>query len=153
MTAPDASTTRRRRWVGGGIVLVLAAALVGIVVERSGGEKVVNAGGDTLVLVGEKSSGSRLALASGRLTDVGGCLGIAPASGSGKGTVVIWPHGTNVETPEPLRVRIDGTVRELGDTVEIGGGFVPSIEPDSYFYDQVPDACRSSRVFVAGGSR
>ena len=127
----------------------MAAALVGIVIERSGGEKVVNAGGETLVLVGKKMSGDLDARASGKLADVGGCLGLAPAAGESKGTVVVWPHGTNIETPDPLRVRIDGTVHDLGDTVRIGGGYTDGLAPDSSFYDQVPAACRTAKVFVA----
>jgi hypothetical protein len=146
-TVPHHSS-RRRRLAGVALVAVLAAVLVAVVVARSGGEKIINAGGETLVLVGEKTDGGMDALGSGKLADVGGCLGWAP-TGSDEGTVVIWPHGTNVETPDPLRVRIKGEIYAIGDTVEVGGGHVGPLEPSGYFYDQVPKSCRTADVFVA----
>lgn len=148
MSQADQST-RRRRLAGIALVAALAGVLVAVVVVRDGGEKVVNANSDTLVLVDQKTDGGLDALGSGRLADVGGCLGWAPSDGSTVGTVVIWPHGTNIETPDPLRVRIDGTVYELGDTVQIAGGNVGPLKTTSYFYDQVPEACRAADVWLA----
>lgn len=148
MPAADQSS-RRRKIVGTVLVAVLAGVLIAIVVVRNTGEKVVNAGGDTLVLVDQKTRGGMDALGGGTLADVGGCLGWAPAPGSTQGTVVIWPHGTNVETPDPLRVRIDGKVYELGDSIRIGGGNTGRLEPSSYFYDRVPKGCRTANVFLA----
>ncbi len=143
-----AASSRRRKIAGTVLVAVLAAVLIAIVVVRNGGEKVVNAGGDTLVLVGDDAQGGLDAVITGQLVDVGGCLGLAPGGGADD-VVVIWPHGTNIETPEPLRVRIEGTVRELGDTVTIGGGGVDGLKPSSYFYDQVSEPCRTSKVWLA----
>lgn len=146
-----AASSRRRTIAGTVLVAVLAGVLIAIVVVRNGGEKVVNAGGDTLVLVDQKSSGGLDAVITGKLVDVGGCLGLEGERGTGD-VVVIWPHGTNVETPDPLRVRIEGTVRELGDIITIGGGETDGLKPSSYFYDQVSEACRTSKIWLGAGS-
>lgn len=142
----DNPTARRRKRIGVGLVVVIAAVLIAIGVARSGSQKVLNANADTLVLVGKSSDEAGEAMGRGELTDVGGCLGWAGEAGE---AVVIWPHGTHVVTPDPLRVNIDGKTYELGDTVEIGGGSSGPLESSSYFYDQVPDACRTAPVFVA----
>lgn len=149
MTTEDVRTARRRTVIGTVLAAVLAAALVAIVVVRSNGEKVVNAGGDTLVLVDRASGEGMQATGAGTLADVGGCLGWAPRRGETAGTVVIWPHGTNVETPEPLRIRVAGKVYGIGDTVRIAGGEIGPLTPSNHFYDKVPKACRSANVFVA----
>jgi hypothetical protein len=146
--AGTARAARRRRLVGAGLVAALMAVLVAIVVVRSAGEKVLNENGDTLVLVDRRTGDGMQALARGRLADVGGCLGFADPDG-GPGTVVIWPHGTTVKAPDPLRVTIDGKTYALGDTVAIAGGSVGALEPSDYFYDRVPAACRTADVFVA----
>jgi hypothetical protein len=122
--------------------------LIAIVAVRSAGEKVLNENGETLVLVGKDTPSDTVGL-DGILTDVGGCLGIS-VDGEGRGgSVVIWPHGTTIKTPEPLRVTIDGKTYGLGDRISTGGGN-GTIEPSSSFYAKVPKACRASRVFVAG---
>lgn len=144
-------TTRRRTVIGAALGIVLIGVLVAIVVNRSNGAKVINAGGDTLVLVGKKTSDSMAALGQGRLADVGGCLGWAPTEeDTGPGTVIIWPHGTTVQTPDPLRVRVAGKDFAIGDELELGGGFIGPLDEDSYFYDQVPAACRTATAFLAG---
>ena len=125
-----------------------AAVLIAIVVVRSMGEKVLNENGDTLVLVDRQTGDAMQALARAPLADVGGCLGFEDSDG-GPGTVVVWPHGTTIKTPDPLQVTIDGRTYGLGDTVEIGGGEVGPLKPSSYFYDKVPKACRMANVFVA----
>lgn len=133
---------------GTALVAVLAAVLIAIVVVRGGGEKVINAGGDTVVLVGKESGAGLAALGRGTLADVGGCLGWAGENGE-PGTVVVWPHGTNVETPEPLRVKIKGSFYELGDTVEVGGGYAEALDPSSTLYQQAPQTCRDAKVWLA----
>lgn len=142
-----ARSARRRRLVGGGLVVAFAAVLIAIVIVRSMGEKVLNEKGETLVLVG-KDGGGMDALARGTLADVGGCLGLAGPDG-GSGTVVIWPHGTTIKTPDPLRVTVDGKTYGIGDSIRIGGGETDALEPSSTFYDKVPKACRAADVFVA----
>ncbi|KAA1378455.1 hypothetical protein [Aeromicrobium fastidiosum] len=149
MTDHDlAGSARRRRLVGGALVAAFAVVLIAIVVVRSNGEKVLNENGETLVLVGKDSATDEVGL-DGQLTDVGGCLGIS-ADGKGRGgMVVIWPHGTTVKTPDPLRITVAGTTYGIGDTIEIGGGGIGPLEPSSHFYDKVPDGCRTAKVFVA----
>jgi hypothetical protein len=150
MTDHDlARSARRRRLVVGVLVVAFAAVLVAIAVVRSAGEKVLNENGETLVLVGKDDAKGRTALGRGVLADVGGCLGWAPRPGQETGTLVIWPHGTTVKTPAPLRVTIDGTVHALGDTVRLGGGLAGPLQPSDPFYDKVPKACRTTDVFVA----
>ena len=149
MTDHDlARSARRRRLIGGGLVAAFAAVLIAIVVVRSMGEKVLNENGETLVLVDRQTGDAMQALARAPLADVGGCLGLADPDG-GPGTVVIWPHGTTVKTPDPLRVTVDGRTYAIGDTIRIGGGEVGPLEPSSPFYDKVPEGCRSANVFVA----
>jgi hypothetical protein len=150
MTEPDlVRTARRRQLIGGGLVAAFAAVLIAIVVVRSAGEKVLNENAETLVLVGKDVDGGLDARGSGRLADVGGCLGWAPVPGQDTGTVVIWPHGTTIKTPDPLRVTIDGTTYSIGDSVEISGGEVGPLEPSNQFYDKVPRGCRTANVFMA----
>ena len=128
MAEPDlARTARRRRIVGGALVAAFAAVQIAIVVVRSAGEKVLNENGETLVLVGKDTP-----------TDEVGLDAI----------LVIWPHGTTIKTPDPLRVTIDGKTYGLGDRISTGGGS-GSIGPSSSFYDKVPRACRAAEVFVA----
>lgn len=148
MSDVDARTARRRQLIGGGLIAAFALVLIAIVVVRDASEKVLNENGDTLVLVDQRTGDAMQALGGGVLADVGGCLGWTGADG-GPGTVVIWPHGTNVETPDPLRVKIDGKFYRLGDTIRIGGGEIGPLEKSSYFYDQVPKACRTANVWVA----
>lgn len=147
MADPDlARTARRRRIVGGALVAAFAAVLIAIVVVRSNGEKVLNENGKTLVLVGSDTPSDEIGLDS-ILTDVGGCLGVS-VDGTGRaGMVVIWPHGTTVKTPDPLRVTIDGTVYGIGDRINTGGAY-SSIKPSSSFYYKVPKECRGARAFV-----
>jgi hypothetical protein len=150
MTDVNTRTARRRKIIGGALAVALAAVLVAIVVVRSSGEKVLNENGETLVLVDARNSGGMDAQASGVLADVNGCLGLTTSDGQ-PGRVVIWPHGTTVKTPEPLRVTIAGTTYELGDTITIGGGEISALEPSSYFYDRVPDACRTDVLVANNG--
>lgn len=154
MADDDRSRSSRRRTIAGtSLVAVLAVALVAIVVVRSGGEKVLNENGDPLVLVGATSDdpdADETGL-DAVLADVGGCLGTRDDGVAAGSRVVIWPHGTTIETPEPLRIRVDGTVYGIGDRIGLEGG-PGTIEPSDAFHDRVPEACRTATVFVATGS-
>jgi hypothetical protein len=146
-----ARAARRRRLVGAALVVAFAAVLIAIVVVRSAGEKVLNENGDTLVLVGKDDDVSGMTL-RGTLADVGGCLGIVDEA-DGAGLVVIWPHGTTVATPEPLRLRLGGRTHEIGDRLDVAGAITGPLEPSDAtydFYDKVPEGCREARVYVAG---
>jgi hypothetical protein len=68
--------------------------------------------------------------------------------GTGTPLVVVWPHGTTIKTPDPLRITVDGTVHELGDSVTLGG-HTAHFDQLGSFEDKVPADCRASTVFVA----
>ena len=95
----------------------MAAALLPLAALAGCGGHVTMAG-DVTVLVAAPAVDGMDALGGGRLEVVGGCLG---ASGS----VIVWPHGTEVVAEDPLTISIPdvGTYR-LGDDVRIGGGYV-----------------------------
>jgi len=144
-------STRRRRFAGFGLVAVLAVVLVAVVVVRGGGEKVINANGDVLVLVGKEDATDSTGLAKGVLADVGGCLGLVRDGDSpGEGLVLIWSHGTTIRTPDPLRVSTGDRTYEIGDTVRFGGEGMAALDESSYFYQQVPETCRSAGFWTMG---
>jgi hypothetical protein len=113
------------------------------------GGQVISAGGVT-VLVSERADAGMDALGGGTLEVVGGCLG---ASGS----VVVWPHGTEVVQDGPLTIDIpDYGTFALGDEVEVGGGYVlehssDNVEPGDYPVGgvTVPAECAKHDVFLA----
>ena len=150
MADPDLTrTARRRRIVGGVLVAGFAAVLIAIVVVRSAGEKVLNENGETLVLVGKDGVAAGEVEVDAFVAEVGGCLGITGRDG--KTQVVVWPHGTTIKTPEPLRVTVDGKNYATGQAVSLRGTS-STIEPSDYFYDKVPEDCRAATVFVASGA-
>lgn len=127
----------------------MAAALVPIALLTGCGGHVTMAG-DVTVLVAAPAMDGMDALGGGRLEVVGGCLG---ASGS----VVVWPHGTEVVNEEPLTISIPdvGTYR-LGDDVRVAGGYVlertsSDVPPGPYDAGgvTVPAACAAYDVFLA----
>lgn len=102
------------------------------------------------VLVSERTGSGMDALGGGTLEVVDGCLG---ASGS----VIVWPHGTEVVQDDPLTIDIPkyGTFA-LGDDVQVGGGYVlehssDSVEPGDYAAGgvTVPAKCAKHDIFVA----
>jgi hypothetical protein len=94
--------------VGSAVLLLLVTACGGAVITA----------GDVSVLVSERTSSGMDALGGGRLEIVDECLG---ASGS----VIVWPHGTDVVKQDPLTIDIPGYgTFTLGDEVQVGGGFV-----------------------------
>lgn len=139
-----------------GAIVVVALANI-VIVEVTPGyndlDRVRNPAGGPAVLVqvdGEPYTNS----ITGRLANVDGCLGVTgaspvPAKGdaprsviedAAAGTaVVIWPHGTTVES-KPFSVTSQGRAYKLGDEVAVGGGWVHLIKEDP-FYDQTPKAC------------
>lgn len=100
-----------------------------------------------MVLVAPPSDASMTALLAGELKHVGGCLGVGE-------TVVIWPHGTSVESTEPVVISIpgDGNAR-LGHTVEIGGGEIRGpgeSAPAEVAGMTLPASCAGHAVWLAG---
>ena len=110
-----------------------------------GGEAQQLRAGDVTVLVSAPPDAGMDALGGGTVEVVDGCLGA-------DGAVIIWPHGTRVVSEEPPEIDVPqvGAVG-VGDTVELGGGFV--FEPESpgqtYASDLVPEACADRPVFLA----
>jgi hypothetical protein len=141
-------SARRRRLVGGGLVAAFAAVLVAIVFVRSTGEKVLNENGDTLVLVGRGATPSDAEQVDAFVADVEGCLGVTDRRGS-EPRVVVWPHGTTIETPVPLRVTVDGETYAVGQGISLRGS-VTTLDASSYFYDKVPAGCRTAEALVVG---
>ena len=93
----------------GAITLLGCALFVGCTSGQS-----VEAGGLT-VLVAEPADSGDDALLAGKLSDVGGCLGI-------EGYAVVWPHGTRV-SDHPLSLTVPGQPEvTMGEHVEVGGG-------------------------------
>lgn len=126
------------------LALGVAAALAGC-----GGGEVISAGNVT-VLVSERTGSGMDALGGGRLEVVGGCLG---ASGS----VIVWPHGTEVADEDPLTIEIpDEGTYALGEEVRLGGGYVlehssEDVEPGPYDVAgvTVPAGCAEHDIFLA----
>jgi len=130
----------------------VALALVpmgSVLLTACGGGEVISAGAVT-VLVSEPTDSGMGALGGGRIEVVGGCLG---ASGS----VIVWPNGTAVVKDDPLTIDIpDHGTFELGDDIEIGGGFVlehssDDVEPGGYEAGgvTVPAECAKHDIFLA----
>lgn len=106
--------------------------------------------GDVTVLVSERTGAGMEALGGGRIEVVGGCLGA-------RGSVIVWPHGTEVVKEEPLTIDIPnyGTFA-LGDEVQVGGGYVlehssSNVEPGPYEVGgvTVPAECAEHDIFLA----
>ncbi|WP_121251193.1 hypothetical protein [Nocardioides ferulae] len=78
--------------------------------------------GEVAVLVGERSGDGMDALLSGRLAVVEGCLGVTTTEDE-TGTVVVWPHGTDVVDDDPLTIAVPGEDDyALGEEIQVGGG-------------------------------
>ena len=114
-----------------------------------GGGEMISAG-DVTVLVSERTGSGMDALGGGRLEVVGGCLGAG-------GSVIVWPHGTEVVDEDPLTIDVPGHgTYGLGDEVQIGGGFVlehssRDVEPGTYDVAgvTVPALCAEHDIFLA----
>ncbi|WP_024287644.1 hypothetical protein [Cellulomonas sp. KRMCY2] len=130
------------------IVAYLAVALGGILLSACGGH--VISAEDVTVLVSERTRGGMEALGEGRIEVVGGCLGAF-------GSIIVWPHGTEVVKEDPLTIDIPGYgTFALGDEVRVGGGFVSersssNVEPGPYRVGgvTVPAECAEHDIFLA----
>lgn len=132
--------------------MVRARGAVGVVAVTAflagcgGGEPKELQVGEIRILVGGRTSSGNDAMLSGALADVSGCLGVDDVA-------VVWPHGTEVVSEDPLAVDVPGWGRvELGDPVELGGGMIaegPQTEPVTHRDLVVPEACTEHGVFNA----
>lgn len=130
-----------------------AAILIGLVLSGCADpehEVAIPTSGGVTVLVSEPSDAGMEALGGGRLEILGGCLG---ASGS----VIVWPHGTDVVDEEPLTIAIPGYGRfALGDKVRVAGGYALEHSSDDAEHGSyqaggatVPAGCERHDIFVA----
>jgi hypothetical protein len=126
----------------------LIALAVPLLAACGGGEMI--SAGEVTVLVSEQTGSGEQALGGGQLEVVGGCLG---ASGS----VIVWPHGTEVVDEDPLLIYVPrhGTYG-LGDGIRVGGGVVLAhssrdVEPGTYDVAGaiVPPLCAEHDIFLA----
>ena len=123
----------------GGLVLSLSAC----------GGRAISAG-DVTVLVSERADAGMDALGGGNLEVVGGCLGAG-------GSVIVWPHGTEVVQDDPLTIEIpDYGTFGLGEEVQVAGGYVlehssDNVEPGDYQVAgvTVPAECAKHDIFLA----
>ena len=130
------------------IVAYIAMAPGLTLVSACGGQ--VSSAGDVTVLVSERTGAGMDALGGGRIEVVGGCLG---ASGS----VIVWPHGTEVVKEDPLTIDIpDYGTFALGDEAHVAGGYVlehssSDVEPGPYKVGgvTVPAECAEHDIFLA----
>lgn len=88
-----------------------------------------------------------LALATGRLAVVDGCLGLAYETG--ESMVVAFPYDAGWDD-RAQTLTFEGETYAVGDTVSLGGG---SVEPGNHRLDAGPHdvpPCVTDRVFLTG---
>ncbi|GAA4118844.1 hypothetical protein GCM10022415_18260 [Knoellia locipacati] len=103
-----------------------------------------------IVLIAEPANSGDAALLSGKLTDVGGCVGI-------ENYAVVWPHGTRVSGEGALSLTVPGQPKvALGDQVHVGGGVLFEAEERRAVYSiagvSIPASCVSAGVWMSSPS-
>jgi len=129
----------------GGLTVLMVPGL-----SVCGGQGEVVQSGEVSVLVSERADGGMAAQGGGTLEVVGGCLGAG-------GSVIVWPHGTQVVQDQPLAIRIPGLgTYTLGDEVLVAGGYVlehssRNVEAGDFLAGgvSVPAECAEHDVFLA----
>lgn len=130
----------------GAITLFVCVLVAGC----ASGQRVEVAG--LTVLIAEPADSGDDALLAGRLSDVGGCLGI-------EGYAVVWPHGTRVSDEGPLSLTVPGQPRVgMGERVEVGGGVLFEAneqEPQDYSFAgvSIPASCVAAGVWMSSPPR
>ena len=127
----------------------VAALALALLSACSGSGQVIQAG-DVSILVSERTGDGMDAQGGGNLEVVGGCLGAG-------GSVIVWPHGTDVVNDDPLTIDIpDYGAFTVGDKVLVGGGYVlehSSSKASAGPYDvagvTVPAECAAHDIFLA----
>lgn len=126
---------------------LLVCALVG---GCASGQR-VDVGGLT-VLIAEPADSGDDALLAGKLSDVGGCLGI-------EGFAVVWPNGTRVSDEGPLSLTVPGQPKVgMGERIEVGGGVLFEAneqEPKDYSIAgvSIPARCVAAGVWMSSPAR
>ena len=101
-----------------------------------------------VVLVAEPQNSGMDSLITGRLTVLGGCLGVGDS-------VVVWPEGTEVLLDDPVRIEVPGRgTYSLDSEIELGGGHLePAADGTvggAVGGAEVPEACAATgEVFLA----
>lgn len=128
------------------ITLVACALFAGC----ASGERVKASG--LIVLIAEPADSGDDALLAGKLSDVGGCLGIASYA-------LVWPHGTRVSDEGPFSVTVPGQPPvALGERVEVGGGVLfeaneQKAEDYSIAGVSIPASCVAAGVWMSSPQR
>lgn len=130
------------------VVVVVSVGCVGWFVLSGRGRTIEV--GDATVMVSERLRGGMDAGLGGELTVIDGCLGVA-------GTVVVWPHGTDVVDDDPLTIELPShRTSTVGGTIELGGGYgvehsTHDVEPGPLDVAGVtiPSACARHDIFLA----
>ena len=128
---------------------LVALSAVLLLAACGGGGEMISAG-EVTVLVSEQTGFGMEALGGGQLEVVGECLGAG-------GSVIVWPHGTQVVDENPLTIDVPGRgTYGLGEEMQLGGGFVlehsfSDVEPGTYDVAgvTVPALCAEHDIFVA----
>lgn len=97
-----------------------------------------------VVLVAEPQNSGMDSLITGRLTVLGGCLGVGDS-------VVVWPEGTEVLLDDPVRIEVPGRgTYSLDSEIELGGGHLEPAADGTVGGVEVPEACAAvGEVFLA----
>lgn len=129
-------------------VRLFAACAALILVAACGAGRRTEVNGVTVLVSPRAAAGGDAAL-TGRVTVVGGCLGVGDA-------VILWPYGTSVVHEDPLAVKVPGSgIVGVGDKVDLGGGVVDhpgnTVAPTPYHLGgvAVPAACAMYEIFEA----
>lgn len=126
----------------GGLLSVLLLTSCG-----GGGEgdpapgEVLRSDGGTVLVNAEPGGGGMAGVGFfGRVRLVGDCLGIAHAT-------IIWPHGTEIVSGEPLVIEVPGMGKVgVGDRVSGGGDEYVDYLPDGI--EAIPPGCSEGSVFA-----
>ncbi len=143
--APQARSLwkRPRLWITGGVLLALAATAYPLVSQRQ--PEVVTSESGLKVLVAGDSNGGMDARISGRLSNVGGCLGIETGN---RQYLAVWPSGTTPLSGTSVRVRFpDDSVAAVGDSVDGSGGFIER-KPYPKSVPAIPSSCAVDTFFL-----
>lgn len=123
-------------WVRKGVApvavgpLLAAAAVTGCGVLD--GDETGKPFGLELLVSESREIGEMDALVRGRMTDVGGCVGVADGKAS---HLVVWPRGTEATAEE---IVVDGHAIGLGDRVKGAGGYLTR-RPG--YFPSIPTSC------------
>jgi dipeptidyl aminopeptidase/acylaminoacyl peptidase len=96
------------------------------------------------------------ALGGGRLVEHNGCLAVADSPDDPRPTYVLWPDGYALVTREGRTVLIDAVgneIAEMGDEIQLGGGYGSFEGPGSAVIGGIPASCQTGGegYFITSG--